>query len=50
MKVNYEKAIGVNNDLKGNVEEQQDNIKHVKNNVIKMLKINFRKSQLLEHP
>jgi uncharacterized protein involved in tolerance to divalent cations len=30
MKVNYEKAIEVNNEYKLNVDEQQDNIKHLK--------------------
>ena len=30
MKVIYEKAIEVNNDLKFNVHEQQDDIKHLK--------------------
>ena len=30
MKVNYEKAIEVNNEFKLNVDEQQDNIKHLK--------------------
>ena len=29
MKVNYEKAIEVNNEYKLNVDEQQDNIKHL---------------------
>ena len=32
-KVIYEKAIEVNNDLKLNVDEQQDEIKHLKNNL-----------------
>ena len=30
MKVIYEKAIDVNNDLKVNVDEQHDDIKHIK--------------------
>ena len=30
MQVNYEKAIEVNNEYKLNVDEQQDNIKHLK--------------------
>ena len=30
MKVNYEKAIEVNNDLKLNIDELQDDIKHLK--------------------
>ena len=30
MKVNYERAIKVNNELKVNVDEQQDDIKHLK--------------------
>ena len=30
MKVIFEKAIQVNNDLKLNVDEQQDDIKHLK--------------------
>ena len=30
MKVNYEKAIEVNNELKLNVDKQQDDIKHLK--------------------
>ena len=30
MKVIYEKAIGVNNNLKLNVDEQQDDLKHLK--------------------
>ena len=30
MKVNYEKAIEVNNELKLNVDEQQDDIKYLK--------------------
>ena len=30
MNVNYEKAIEVNNELKLNVDEQQDGIKHLK--------------------
>ena len=33
MKVNYKRAIEVNNELKVNVEEQQDDIKHLRNNV-----------------
>ena len=50
MKVNYEKTIEVNNQLKVNVDEQQNDINNLKNNVIKMLKTKFRKSQVQETP
>ena len=43
-------SIEVNNDLKVNVDEQQDDIKYLKNNVTYMMKIKFRISQLLETP
>ena len=49
MNVNPEKAIEVNNELKLNFNEQWDDIKHL-NNVTYMMKMKFRKSQLLETP
>ena len=49
MKVNYEKAIEVKNNLKLNIDKQEDDVKYLKkNNVMKIIKIKFRKSQLLE--
>ena len=47
MEVRYEKTIEVNNQLKVNVDEQQNDIK---NNVIKMIKTKFRKYQVQEPP
>ena len=48
MKVIYEKAIEVNNDLKVNVDEQQVDMKIYKNNVTYIMKMKFSKSQFLE--
>ena len=43
MKVNYERVIEVNNELKVNVEEQQDDLKHLKEHVIN----HFQQKKLL---
>ena len=50
MKVCYIKANEVNDEHKLNVDDQQDDIKHLKNIVTYMTKMKFRKSQLLEPP
>ena len=48
MKVNYEKAIKVHNELKLNVQEQQDYKKNIqKSHVTYTMIMKFRKSQLL---
>ena len=43
-------AIEVNNDLKFNVDKQQDDIKHLKEQCDKDDKDEFRKSQPIENP
>ena len=50
MKVKYEATIEVNNQLKVNVDEQQDDNKLLKEQCKKMINIKFRKSQVLETP
>ena len=45
MILKYGKSIEVNNELKFNVDEQQVDIK---NNVKEMMKLKFRKSQMLK--
>ena len=42
MKVNYETAIEVNNELKLNVDEQQDDIKHLIEQCDINMKMKFR--------
>ena len=48
IKVNYDMAIQVNNELKVKVDDQQVDTKHLKNNLILMMKTKFRKPQLIE--
>ena len=48
--MNYEKDIEVNNEVKLNIDNQQMKLKISKKNVTKIMKMKFRKSQLLEFP
>ena len=51
MKIYYEQTVEVNNDLKLNVDEQQDAKKTTKKKqCIKMIKIKFSKWRVLEPP